>query len=68
MRKEWADEIKAIGDDSWELLRTTGLRANASRASIIEALEADQKWQRDHTDTVSKRIDALVAAIEGSDP
>lgn len=63
-RKNHIEDAKAIGDDSWELLNYTQLSSNASAARQIEALKADQDWQRNHQDEVSRRIDVLIADIE----
>lgn len=62
--KNHIENAKAIGDDSWELLNYTQLPSNASAARQIEALKADQDWQRNHHDEISRRIDVLIADIE----
>ena len=55
---------KSIGDSSFELLNFNGLPHNASKERQIEALKQDERWQEEHHNMVSKRIDNLIQRIE----
>jgi hypothetical protein len=54
-----------IGSDSWALLNFENLPRNASRKRQIEALHADQRWLRNHTEEICHQIDKLIREIEG---
>ena len=58
------DEAYRIGCDSYALKHWNNLPTTASRKRQIDALRADQRWQRDHHDEVSRRIDRLIRSIE----
>jgi hypothetical protein len=53
-----------IGKDSWELVNYEALPVNSSAEKQIEALRADQQWQRDHLEAISARIEVLIDDIE----
>ena len=58
------DIADQIGADSWELLNFKQLK-NSSAASVqVAALKVDQKWQEDHHNEISGRIDVLIQEIE----
>ncbi len=59
------EEAKHISADSWQLLNFMQLRKNASKASQIEALRADQLWQENHNNEIIRSIDRLIEDING---
>ena len=56
--------VEEIGGDSWDLLNFQQLPDNATPNVQIAALREDQRWQADHHNEVSKRIDYLIQDIE----
>ncbi len=63
-KKETFTEATSIGDDSYELQAFMQLKTSASTKKQIEALKSDQRWQQDHLDEVSGRIDRLMHKLE----
>jgi hypothetical protein len=63
-RKEIFIEATKIGNDSYELQAFMQLKVSANRKKQIEALKADQRWQQDHLDEISGRIDRLIYKLE----
>ena len=55
-----------IGADSWAMLNFEQLPRNASAARQVEALKADQTWQRLKWEETSRAIDELIADIEST--
>ncbi len=55
------DVAKSIGDDSFELLNFTQLPDTASVQEQVDALRADQMWQEDHHNEISRRIAYLIS-------
>ena len=63
-QKKHIDIADKIGEDSWDLLNFNELK-NSSVASVqVTALKVDQKWQEDHQNEISRRIDGLIQEIE----
>ena len=65
-RPENIETAEQIGADSWALLNYDQLPRNASAARQIEALKADQTWQRLKWEETSRAIDDLIASIEST--
>jgi len=62
-RQEHIETASQIGGDSWALLNFEQLPRNASAARQIEALKADQTWQRMKWEETSRAIDELISDI-----
>ena len=54
----------SIGDDSFSLINYESLSPAASKTKQIEALSQDQRWQEEHHNIISRRIDNLIDRIE----
>jgi hypothetical protein len=64
MHQAHRNEAAKIASDSYMLQNWEYLPHNASARRQVEALKADQEWQRKHHDEVSARIDRLIRDIE----
>jgi len=63
-RAEVLDCVQALGADSWPLLNYCALPSSADKKQIIEALQQDAQWLKDHCNAVLYEFSQLIVQLE----